>query len=244
MIKSLIPQRVRKTLRDLLGITELHERIDRLYELILETKEDSKDIWERSRIRWRESEPTTALTWGREITGDNFISKVSSYEVFNSEKTILEVGAGYGRLLRSCLEQKIPFKKYIAIDISIENVDYLRENFPKRNIHIMHGDVEEISSIPNYDVMLSSLTFKHLFPSFEKALRNVVNYANPDSMFFFDLIEGKNKHFSSTYTYIRQYTRSEIVEILSIVSLELVAFDQVQHGRDYSRLLVVARKPK
>lgn len=241
MVKKFIPYTVKKFFRDLLGITELHERVDRLYTLLLESKEE---VYERSKVRWLQSKPTIDLTWGKKITGDAFVSKVVSYSVFDQNKTILEVGAGYGRLLKSCLKLKVPFKKYIAVDISKRNVDYLRKTFPMENIHILHGNIEELRLPVNVDVILSSLTFKHLFPSFERALCNITKYANPNSTFFFDLIEGESRIFEGdNITYIRSYSRNEILKILGNSNLQLIAFDYVQHTRQYSRLFVVARKP-
>jgi SAM-dependent methyltransferase len=241
-IKSLIPLKVRIFLGDFFGLATIHRRIDRLEEYIHESKES---LWNISRERWRQAEPTDALTWGRMLTGDGFIAKVSSYEVFDHEKSILEIGVGYGRLLKACIEQKIPFKNYYGVDLSVKNVKHLQDIFPVANINIIQGDAEKVSFDARFDVVLSSLTFKHLFPSFENTLRNVVNYVNPGGMFFFDLIEGKNRYFEDdAVTYIRWYTRSEILQILDAVSLELVSFDQVQHDTDHSRLLVVVRKPK
>ena len=241
VIKNLISRTVQIIQRDILGITTLRERIDQLEEL---SPDLEKVNWERSRERWRLCKPSISLTWEKDLSGDNFISKVSSFDVFSHEKTVLEIGPGYGRLLKSCMEKKIPFRKYVGVDISAENVKYLQENFQMPTINIIHADVEKVSLEESFDVVLSSLTFKHLYPSFEKALSNVMNYVNPGSMFFFDLIEGNSRYFEKdNTTYIRWYNKSEILEILKCVNLELVTFDQVQHDQDYIRLLVVARKP-
>jgi hypothetical protein len=43
-------------------------------------------------------------------------------------------------------------------------------------------------------------------------------------------------------TYIRYYTKEELVDILERSSLQLVAFDEVLHDADHPRLVVVARK--
>ena len=221
-------------------ITALHGSIDKVEERLLE----SEVAWQRSRIRWCQTGPDTHLTWRREVTGDNFISRVSSYNVFSNERTILEIGPGYGRLLKTCLQQQIRFKSYVGVDISPQNVKYLRENFPSAAVHFVHGDIENVSFDARFDVVVSSLTFKHLFPSFEKVLRNVANYVNPGGMVFFDLVEGNGSSWENDgVTYIRYYTRPEILEILGNVSLELVAFDQVRHDPDHPRLFVVARKP-
>ena len=222
-------------------ITALHESIDQVEERLLESEEVA---WQRSRMRWRQSGPDTHLTWRRDVTGDNFISTVSSYNVFSNETTVLEIGPGYGRLLKACLQQRIRFKSYVGVDISPKNVKYLRESFASADVRFVHGDIENVSFDARFDVVVSSLTFKHLFPSFEKVLRNVANYVNPGGIVFFDLVEGNGSNWENDgVTYIRHYTRPEILEILGNVSLELVAFDQVRHDPDHPRLLVVARKP-
>jgi SAM-dependent methyltransferase len=165
--------------------------------------------------------------------------------VFSREKNVLEIGPGYGRLLKACLQHKVPFKNYFGVDISLQNIEWLQQNFPLPNVRFIHGDVETISFEDRFDIVLSSLTFEHLFPSFEKALKNVVNYVNPSGMFLFDLIEGERAYFEDDgVTYIRHYTRQEIVQILHNASLELVAFDEVWHDPDHPRLLVMARKPE
>lgn len=220
-------------------------RHDRSIDLEEGLRDLAENLHEKSRRRWRQSGPTTGLTWGIELTGHHFISKARAYNVFDHDKAILEIGPGYGRLLRACLEQNVPFRNYVGIDISIENVTYLQKAFPAPNIRFIQEDIETVSLDATFDVVLSSLTFKHLYPSFEKALRNVVYYVDPGGVILFDLIEGENSYFENHgEAYIRWYTRSEIADILDRLSLELVNFDQVQHHPEFSRILVVARKLK
>lgn len=243
---SLIPSGLKSLTKDLLGITTLQETIsglelhlDQLEEHLYESKEDA---WERSKRRWRETAPTTQLTWSKELRGDGFISKVASYNAFGSEKAVLEIGPGYGRLLKAMMSQKTSFNKYVGVDISTRNVKYLKENFSSPKIDFICGDVEKISLNDAFDVVLSSLVFKHLFPSFERTLVNIKSYIKPDGLFFFDLIEGKRKFFENDdVTYIRHYTKSEVLEILDNSSLDILAFDEVQHDREHNRLLVVAK---
>ena len=92
---------------------------------------------------------------------------------------MLEVGAGYGRLLRSFLDLGIPFREYYGLDISEQNIEYLRKQFAHPAIHFMWADVEEASLPFRFDVGFSSLTFKHLYPSFKASLRNCTWYMNP-----------------------------------------------------------------
>jgi SAM-dependent methyltransferase len=197
----------------------------------------------QTQITWRKAPPGPNLTWGKALTGEAFVSKVNSYAAFDEETTVLEVGAGYGRLLRSFLDLGIPFREYYGLDISEQNIEYLRKQFAHPAVHFMWADVEEASLPFRFDVGFSSLTFKHLYPSFEASLRNCTRYMNPGGRFIFDLVEGTQAHVvNEGRAYVRRYSREEVVEILKKAGLELVAFDEVIHDRHYTRLLVVATK--
>jgi SAM-dependent methyltransferase len=195
------------------------------------------------------------LTWGREITGEAFIAKAESYGAFGSDKAILEIGPGYGRLLRACLGRELPFEKYVAVDISPMNVKYVTREFERGDVDVILGDMESLALAERFDVALSSLTLKHMYPSFEAVLRNVERHLKPGAIVIFDLIEGEFQGFEHSNnpnpgnplvrgnTYIREYSRAEVEGILASVPLELVAFDEVEHDQEQVRLLVVARKP-
>ena len=130
-----------------------------------------------------------------------------------------------------------------AAKISARNVAYLTEQFTDPRIGFIYGDAESASLPQTFDVVISSLVLKHIFPSFEKALTNVSTYLNPGSIVVFDVIEGRKQFFEDDdVTYIRYYTKEELAEILERSSLQLVAFDEVLHDADHPRLLVVARK--
>lgn len=250
-IKRLATSGLRDALKDMFGIAalqdqindlnnRLNERLDKLETALYESKEDAR---ERSRSRWRNTEPVAGLTWGKKISGQNFISKIASYKAFGPDKSVLEVGPGYGRLLQAMLEMEIPFDSYLGVDISAKNVARLKEQFSNAKIDFLPADVETAELGRTFDVVFSSLTFKHLFPSFEKALINLTRFINPGGMYFIDLIEGKQRYFEDDgVTYIRLYERTEVEEILERAKLGLVAFDQVQHDPEHVRLLVVAKK--
>jgi SAM-dependent methyltransferase len=177
------------------------------------------------------------------LAGNAFIAKAAEYVEFGEDKRILEVGPGYGRLLQACLDEGIPFARYCGIDLSKDNCEYLRERFPLENVSFVHGDVETASFDTSWDVLLSSLTFKHLFPSFEAALRNLRPHLAPGAGLCIDFLEGQRQGFRGR-TYIRRYTKPEIQEIVERVGLEHVAFDEVQHDPEWARLLLVARAPR
>jgi SAM-dependent methyltransferase len=226
--------------KSLLGITKLHQRIDNLERIIFESEEVTL---KRSKARWLKAEPTKHLTWGKNINGDEFIRKLISYNLFSYEKTILEVGPGYGRLLKSCLSLNVPFNLYCGVDISENNVRHLSRTFAKSNIKFFHGDIETISFENSFDIVLSSLTFKHIYPTFEKTLLNIASFMKPNSYLCFDLIEGHKRFFEPDgTTYIRLYTQEEVNEILKATNFSLVAFDYVEHAPEFTRLLVITKK--
>jgi SAM-dependent methyltransferase len=238
--KKCTPTFVKTYIKDLVGITELQEHIKVLETIVYESKED---VWSRSRQRWEKSVPDAGLTWGKEVTGDAFVEKANLYKAFGEDKIILEIGPGYGRLLKSINERKFKFKNFIGVDISKDVTDYLTKQFPGKNIEFINADAEKVELKTKVDVIISSLTFKHLYPSFEKTVLNLNNYLNTGGLYIFDLLEGQGKSFENDgKTYIHKYTQKEITEILNRCGLELVKFDEVKHDADHARLLVVARK--
>ena len=205
--------------------------------------ESAEAQWERSRVRWRNAAPVGHLTWGKEISGDHFVSKLEQHGAFGSDQALLEIGPGYGRLLKSILQSEAPFRTYLGVDLSAQNVAFLSETFSDQRIAFQHGDIETLNFDQKFDVIYSSLTFKHLFPTFEKVLQNVALALNPDALIFFDLIEGSGEHFEHDgVTFLRHYTKEEVRGILNRCGLRLSAWDEVEHTPEQKRLLVVATK--
>jgi SAM-dependent methyltransferase len=204
-------------------------------------QEDAQAQWERSRVRWRNAAPVGHLTWGKEINGDNFVSTMNQHGAFGSGKALLEIGPGYGRLLKSIIQSEAPFQTYLGVDLSNQNVAFLTETFSDERIAFQQGDIETRNFDQKFDVVFSSLTFKHLFPSFEKVLQNVARALNPRALVLFDLMEGSAQHFEPDgVTFLRHYTREEVSEILNRCGLRLAAWDEVEHTPEQKRLLVVA----
>jgi SAM-dependent methyltransferase len=221
-LTALVPQRVRQ-------MVGLEARDDR---------------WERSRARWRAARPDAGLTWGVELSGDEFVERAAAHGAFGAGRTVLEVGPGYGRLLRSALDGGHEFSRWIGLDLSEANVAHLRGAFDDERVEFRHADAESADLGESVDTVVSSLTFKHMFPSFEGLLANVARQVSPGGLVLFDLIEGERRYFEDDgVTYIRHYLRAEIEQILEANGLELVAFEKVQHHPDLVRLLVVARRP-
>jgi len=247
-IKRLIPIPVRGLAADVAGVydvrrelVELRAHIARVEQHLYESQDAAQD---RSKTRWRNTAPTLNLTWDIPLTGDAFIEKVASYGAFGPDKSVLEIGPGYGRLPKAMLEHAVPMKRYLGLDISAQNVEMLRSTFKDPRMTFMQGDI--ILAAPpasGFDVVISSLVFKHLFPSFEAPLAHVASTLNPGAMVFIDLIEGTKRYFEQDdVTYIRHYSRDEVAGIIKRAGLTLVAFDEVVHTPEFPRLLFVARK--
>lgn len=206
-------------------------------------RERPGDVWERSRARWRGAQPDAALTWGAEISGDAFIESAAAHGAFGAGKSVVEIGPGYGRLLGSALAHGVEFARWTGVDLSAENVRHLSERFDDERVSFMHADAETVTLDEQADSLISSLTFKHLFPSFESALVNLAAQLRPGAVAAIDFIEGERSFFEPDgVTFIRWYTRDELRAIYERVGFELRAFDEVWHHPDVSRLLAVGVK--
>ena len=224
-----------------MGIQQLENKIDFL---TLSLAQQGVDI---GKVRWFGAAPDAHLTWGSVVSGDAFIEKARENGVFGEDKSILEIGPGYGRLLSSIKQKGLPFDHYTGLDISQSNIDYLKSKFGNTQVEFIRGDAETIELQRNYDSLISSLTLKHLYPTFEKALLNVSKAMKANSVACFDLLERASGGSQSVVeddakTYRRYYSRAEVMAILRETSFSFVKFDYVKHMEGRVRLLVVARK--
>jgi SAM-dependent methyltransferase len=230
---------LRRTLRRLPPTAALLERADRRR---LEDLQRAGDLHARAQSRWRAALPSAGLTWGRDIDGTAFVACASAHGAFGPGRRLLEIGPGYGRILDAVLEGGYPFAGYTGLDLSAANVAHLRARFADPRVEFVHADAEQTSLSGRFDTVLSSLTFKHAFPSFAAILANLAAQLDQNAVVAFDLIEGERRYFQrDERTYIREYSRGEIPDILRDAGFELTAFDHVEHARRFTRLLVVAR---
>lgn len=231
--------RIGRRLRSLPGVFRLLER--RADRQRLKRLERTNDAPELAKSRWRATAPGPGLTWGKELTGDAFVDRAVAHHAFGPERMVLEIGPGYGRILRTCLERSLPFHRWVGLDLSAEHVRHLSREFPDPRIEFIEGDAESARLDTPVDTVISSLTFKHIYPSFELALRNIAGQLSERGLVLFDLIEGSRRYFErDEITYIREYSREEVRKLLARAPLELVGFDTVAHDPEHVRLLVVA----
>ena len=229
-----IPSPVRARLQDVTALQVLAGRKQ------VNPAEASPEAHARSQARWRRSAPALDLTFGEPLSGHPFIDKVVQHAPLTDESRWLEIGPGYGRLLTALLAQERPFASYTGIDISDQNVAHLNEKFGSDRIRFVQGDVAT-ADIPPFDVAISSLVFKHFYPTFEPAITNLRGALSGNGRIIFDLLEGRKAYFEADdATYVHWYDRSEVEEIVGRAGLRVLAFDQVEHEPHRIRLLVVA----
>jgi SAM-dependent methyltransferase len=206
--------------------------------------EAAGSVAERSKSRWRQAPPDAGLTWGDDVSGAPAVEVAQRYGVFAPDHTVLEIGPGYGRILGAALARGVEFRHYIGLDLSEDNVRHLRASFDDPRLEIRCGDVESASFNEPLDAAYSFLTFKHIYPSFAVALKNLARQLRPGGRVVFDLIEGSREYFHrDEVTFMREYTRDEAADLVAAAGLRLVAFDRVDHAPGRTRLLVVAERP-
>ena len=74
--------------------------------------------------------------------------------------------------------------------------------------------------------MISSLTLKHFFPSFEKGLRNISLHLSSGGIAIFDLIEGNSAFHEEDGTFIRLYSKDQVKELVQSCNLQTGLFRQ------------------
>jgi SAM-dependent methyltransferase len=202
------------------------------------TRRPQTALSEQSRDAWRKADPGPGLTWGMELTGDAFITKAVGYGL---RGTVLEVGPGYGRLLESAIRLNAPFDKWIGLDLSPQNVEHLSARWPEQRFIL--GDAELVDPGEPVDAIVSSLTLKHVFPSFEALLANLVASLTDDGLVVIDLIEGRHlRHFEAAQgNFIRSYSQSQVRDLFGRCGLT-ASFDTVTHAPGWERMLAVGRR--
>jgi cyclopropane fatty-acyl-phospholipid synthase-like methyltransferase len=211
-----------------------------------------------SRRRWSDDEPAAGLTWGNLMTGDSLWSLYEKHQPFAPNVRILEIGPGYGRLLKTALERNIPFESYTALELSKARVERLRREFDLSKIHIIQGDIDTWTHPCTFNVVICSSTFEHLYPNCRQALTTVYRHLDPTGIVFIDFISGnlqwkvlqnftrKLIYFEPNGTYIRVYPKEELVRLFAEHGFMVRAIDTCVLGKGkrgpVNRLVIVATR--
>jgi SAM-dependent methyltransferase len=201
-----------------------------------------------SQERWRGDEPAIGLTWGNMMDGSSLWKIYARMRAFKSSDRILEIGPGYGRLLKTALERQIPFDLYRGVELSQARVVRLREEFPDQRIQFEAGDVNNWSSPSLFDVVICSSTFEHLYPDCRGALKNLRTQLAPGAHVFIDLPAAMDSRsgFEPNGTFVRWYPNDELSAIFTecgyqVVDIERCTLGESVLGTMIDRSVVIAR---
>jgi SAM-dependent methyltransferase len=179
------------------------------------TRETRDRLFCLSQSRWKGDEPETGLTWGAMMDGRSLWKIYSRAHLFRNSDKVLEVGPGYGRVLKTALDNGVPFRSYIGVDLSQARVAKLSEQFSDARVKFLVGDIGDWSWHEPFDVVICSATFEHLYPDCEKALSNIRQQAASGAALFIDFIHSHTSHavFEPNGTFIRWYNERELQSI-------------------------------
>ena len=105
--------------------------------------------------------------------GDSFIERME----LNTEKSVLEIGVGTGRL---AVRVAPLCGSFCGIDLSPKTIERGRENLAFfNNVNLIRGDFLSYDFKEKFDVIYSSLTFMHIFDK-QKALCKIATLLNAD----------------------------------------------------------------
>jgi phospholipid N-methyltransferase len=190
-----------------------------------------------SQQRWRGSEPDPNLTWGRIFEGDSFIDGVQMHYTFRPDHHVCEIGPGYGRLLETIVERRLPFRAYSGIELSAERVRKLNAKFDDPRIRFFQGDANNLRLQEEADLAICSSTLEHLFPDCAKALKNLSCQLKAEAAIAVDFIQQdsemklRDQAFEAqTQAFVRIYSAEEIKELFAACGLTAVTIQSIVLG--------------
>ena len=201
------------------------------------------------------------------MDGESLWSIYQRHHDFKATDSILEIGPGYGRILKTALKRAVPFKHFVGLELSAARVEKLNDEFGSPSITFVVGDADTWRGEELFDVVLCSSTFEHLHPDCQDALRNIRSQLAPGASVFIDFIGsiprrvfGVNptpiaqflgevlgirlKYFERSGTYIRIYFKKELKAIFEKAGFAVQAIESTVIGEGESgpikRLVVFA----
>ncbi|MGH7139954.1 MAG: class I SAM-dependent methyltransferase [Pirellulales bacterium] len=210
---------------------------------------------ERAKWRWGHAIESEWLTWGKILSGDPIVEAVGRHAALDGAR-ILEIGPGYGRFFESLKRRRINVAKYTGVDLSGQRTRELRRVYPEGKW--VWGDIEsfhDIEPLAPCDVIVATLVFKRLCPTFQLAATNCRWLLAPGGKLIFDVPEtgvdwpateeAQTGSFEKGWGYgafSKSYRHEEVCELLEAAGFAGVRFDSIVHDGDKRRLLVVATR--
>lgn len=201
--------------------------------------------------RWRADEPESGLTWGVMMTGDSFVDFMQRNGLqIAVPSRYVEVGPGYGRILKTLRDRWTMVSAYAGIELSKSRVDRLSEEFSDKRFTFYQGSCDELVVSHVFDILFCSSTFEHLYPDFTVALRNLRQWLRPGGTMFIDFIciDDEMKTSSAGFGYgafVRIYSIDEIRRLFlechaTVKNTEIIMFGDSAIG-PIRRIAVAAK---
>lgn len=210
---------------------------------------------ERAKWRWGHAIESEWLTWGKILPGEPIMEAVAKHAPLAGAR-VFEVGPGYGRFYEALKQRRIAVAKYTAIDLSGQRTRELRRVHPEAKW--VWGDIEsfrDIEPLAPCDLIVATLVFKRLCPTFQLAATNCRWLLAPGGKLIFDVPEtgvdwpateeAQTGAFERGWGYgafSKSYRRDEVRELLEAAGFTDVRYDSIVHDGDKRRLLVVATR--
>jgi SAM-dependent methyltransferase len=187
-------------------VTQIKNLLLNLNTLVTERLLDDSSVLELTKGAWRNAKPTAALTWNAEMTGDAFVDRMTKLR--GPLGRVLEIGPGYGRVLRTLLERAVAFDSYTGVDISEQNVAHLKQTFTDQRLKFVHSDIFEFVDEQPYNTVYSSAVFMHIYPDIGGILRRCRELLRAGGAICFDVpLGGQRMIHSAQQLYVHEYTR-------------------------------------
>jgi SAM-dependent methyltransferase len=237
---------------NIVAIVHLSEIVERrvLYHGSVTGTGFSPTVASLAKERWCADEDPAGLTWGRLMTGDSLWDVYQREHHFRHTDRIVEFGPGYGRLIKTALERKLPFGLYTGVELSRARVVKLTREFgldPRCTFE--QGDINNWFTENRIDVVLCSSTFEHLYPDCREALANLRRQLAGDALVFVDFIDAEAPHCGFDIdgrTYLRYYSRDELHSLFAETGYAVKAIEKCRLGVGVNgpvdRLLVIAEQ--
>lgn len=171
--------------------------------------------------RWSTKEEREGLTWGMVIDGTQF------YEAFlkigckiDETDIVCEIGSGYGRIFDT-FSRKFSFRRWYMMEINPERCERLKQKYKNDSrVVVLCQNVDFLELPEKFDVGISTLTFKHLYPDCSTALFNVSRYMNKGGFFVFDIIiSDKDRIAFEEANIINYYAKDTLKEFINLAGL-------------------------
>lgn len=183
---------------------------------------DDADIEKIVKGAWVDAKPDASLTWNVEMTGKEFIDNVAKFGG-ESLGNVMEVGPGYGRLLKEVTARGLAFDSWLGVDISEQNVAHLKGEFEDDKISFLHADVLKHSFDQSFDTVISSAVFMHLYPDVSNIAAVCHKVLGPGGKVFFDVPEGSGSYIDPTRNlFVKHYLPDELKAFLTAAGFSKV----------------------